>query len=171
MNFLSMSATDLIGIGVIVVFVISMGLLVLTIRNSGKIKKMNLKYAKFMKEALPGGNLENVIDSLIDNNDALAIKTKEMSQQISAIKKTMAFCGQKISIVRYNAFDDVGSDQSFSVAILDEFDNGITFTGIYARDSSSIYAKPIEAGKSRYALSKEEMQALEMAKKEYRERV
>lgn len=168
---MNMSATDVIGIGVVILFVINIVIFVLTIKNMKKIKKLSLKYSKFMKDVLIGGNLDHVIDSLLDNDDALTIKAREMSQQIAAIKKTISYCGQKISIVRYNAFDNVGSDQSFSVALLDERDNGITLTGIYARENSSIYAKPIDAGKSKYALSSEENQALEMAKKEYRERV
>ncbi len=168
---MNIGATDILGIGVIVLFIFCVVLLIFTIRGMGKIKKMNLRYNKFMKDAVTGGNLDNVIDSLIDNDDALTIKTKEMSQQIANLKKTLTYCGQKISIVRYNAFADVGSDQSFSIALLDERDNGITITGIYARESSSIYAKPIEAGQSKYALSTEEIQALELAKKEYRERV
>jgi len=168
---MNIGATDILGIGVIVLLVFCVVLLILTIRSMGRIKKMNQRYQKFMKDAVIGGNLDNVIDSLLDHDDALLIKTKEMSQQIAALKKTLTYCGQKISIVRYNAFADVGSDQSFSIALLDERDNGVTITGIYARENSSIYAKPIEAGVSKYALSTEEMQALELAKKEYRERI
>ena len=168
---MNLSATDVIGIGVLVLFLFSVVLFILTFTNMGKIKKMGLRYNKFMKDAVTGGNLDHVIDSLLDSDDELTRKTKEMSQQIANLKKSMSYCGQKISIVRYNAFENVGSDQSFSVAILDEYDNGITITGIYARESSSIYAKPIDAGKSKYALSAEENQALEKAKKKYRERV
>ena len=168
---MNLNVIDVIVIGVIILFVFSVVIFILTILNMGKIKKMNLRYNKFMKDALIGGNLDHVIDSLLDKDDELTIKAREMSQQIASIKKSMSYCGQKISIVRYNAFDNVGSDQSFSLAILDEQDNGITLTGIYARENSSIYAKPIQAGKSKYALSTEENQALENAKKEYRERV
>jgi len=162
---------DVLGYSVCGLILFCIVLLILLIRSMRKLKKMNAKYSKFMKDAVSGGNLDSVIDSLIDNDDAMMIKTREMSQQIAALKKTVSYCGQKISIVRYNAFADVGSDQSFSIAVLDERDNGVTITGIYARESSSIYAKPIQEGKSNYALSVEESQAIEKAKKEYRERV
>ena len=67
---------------------------------------------------------------------------------------------QKIGIVRYNAFKDTGSDLSFSLAILDAHNNGVVLNGIYARDSSNIYAKPIENGQSKYILSNEEKEAI-----------
>ena len=80
-------------------------------------------------------------------------------------------CVQKVVVVRYNAFDNVGSDLSFTIALLDSSDNGVVINGVYARDSSSTYAKPIVSGKSKYVLSAEEMQALDIAKKTNGERV
>ena len=66
-------------------------------------------------------------------------------------------------MVRYNAFKDVGSDLSFALALLDEQNNGIVLNGIYSRDMSNIYAKPIENGKSTYVVSEEEAQAIQKA--------
>lgn len=71
----------------------------------------------------------------------------------------------KTGMVRYNAFRDTGSDLSFSLALLNEHNDGVVLNGIYARDMSNIYAKPIEGGKSKYALSDEEKQAIEIAMK------
>ena len=76
----------------------------------------------------------------------------------------MKGCLQKIGIVRYSAFSDVGSDLSFTLAMLDAKDNGVILNGIYSADSSNIYAKPITNGTSTYALSQEEKEALEKAK-------
>ena len=70
-----------------------------------------------------------------------------------------------MGIVRYSAFQDTGSDLSFSLALLDEKNNGIVMNGIYSREMSNIYAKPVEAGKSSYTLSEEEQQAIEKAMK------
>ena len=64
---------------------------------------------------------------------------------------------------RYNAFKDTGSDLSFTLALLDEKNDGIVLNGIYARDSSNIYAKPIEKGESKYILSNEEKEAINRA--------
>ena len=72
-------------------------------------------------------------------------------------------CIQKIGIVRYNAYSDAGNDLSFAVAMLDDKNNGIVFNGIYSREMSNIYAKPIVDGKSKYNLTEEENEALKKA--------
>ena len=69
----------------------------------------------------------------------------------------------KIAIMRYKAFEDIGSDLSFSVAILDSFNDGVIITGIYSRHDSTTYAKPIDKGISRYDLSEEEIHVLNEA--------
>lgn len=69
----------------------------------------------------------------------------------------------KVSIVRYRAFEDVGSDLSYSIALLDNNNNGVILTGIYGRNESTTYAKPIDKGLSRYELSDEEKYVLKDA--------
>ena len=78
----------------------------------------------------------------------------------------MAKCIQKVGIVRYNAYKDTGSDLSFTVALLDEKNDGIVFNGIYSREMSNIYAKPVIGGKSEYTLTEEEKNAILRAEKE-----
>lgn len=69
----------------------------------------------------------------------------------------------KIGMVRYNAFQDTGSNLSFAVALLDDKNTGIVINGIYSRDCSNIYSKPIENGKSNFILSSEEKEAIDIA--------
>jgi len=71
---------------------------------------------------------------------------------------------QKIGIVRYNPFSNVGSDQSFSIALLDAEDNGIVITSLYSHDGNRVYSKPVEKGVSEYSLSDEEVKAINEAK-------
>ena len=72
----------------------------------------------------------------------------------------MTKCIQKVGIVRYNAFKDTGSDLSFALALLDENNDGVVLNGIYSREMSNIYAKPVKNGKSSYTISEEEQQAI-----------
>ncbi|WAM33852.1 DUF4446 family protein [Caldicellulosiruptor morganii] len=74
---------------------------------------------------------------------------------------------KKLGVVRYDAFENVGSRLSFAIALLDEYDNGVVLNSIYSREGSSIYAKPVENGLSKYPLSAEEMQAIDLARKNY----
>ena len=66
-------------------------------------------------------------------------------------------------MVRYSAFKDTGSDLSFAVAMLDENNDGVVFNGIYSREMSNIYAKPVKKGVSEYTLSEEEKEAIRRA--------
>jgi len=82
-----------------------------------------------------------------------------------SLERDLQRCIQKVGVVRYNAFDDVGSDLSFSIALLDDNDNGVVISGIYSRESSTTYAKKIVNGTSKNPLSAEELQAISESKK------
>lgn len=71
---------------------------------------------------------------------------------------------QHVGIVRYNAFPGAGAELSFSVALLDPSRNGVVISGLYGREETRIYAKPIAAGTSRYPLSDEEREAIASAR-------
>ena len=88
---------------------------------------------------------------------------RKLSVHYKELDKKTEKCIQKVGIVRYNAYKDTGSDLSFAVCLLDEKNNGIVFNGIYSRDMSNIYAKPIEDGKSKYKVTPEEQEAISRA--------
>ncbi|MCR4436519.1 MAG: DUF4446 family protein [Clostridiales bacterium] len=145
-------------------------LLAINISNRSKLNKLKSKYNRFMS-GLSDRNMEELLDYCISCVNEVNNKNKEIENHINYIERNLMQCIQKVGIVRFNAFDNVGSDLSFSVALLDSNDNGFVISGIYARDSSSTYSKPIVGGKSRYPLSGEEIQAIEQAKKNFRERL
>ncbi|MEW9107481.1 DUF4446 family protein, partial [Paenibacillus sp.] len=68
-----------------------------------------------------------------------------------------------VGIQRYNAFAERGSDLSFSIAWLNEEQDGVVITSIHGREHSYVYAKPVEKGQSTYSLSPEEKKAIEIA--------
>lgn len=149
----------------IIIFTI---MLIVTIKNSSKLKKLKLKYNKFM-EGLSDRNIEELLDSCLDELKELKAKNRDIENHINYIERNVVQCVQKIGVVRFNAFDNVGSDLSFSVAMLDSNDNGVILSSIYSRDNSTVYAKPVVGGKTKYALSAEEIQALDIAKKSFSE--
>ena len=69
----------------------------------------------------------------------------------------------RVAIVRFRAFEDMGSDLSYAVAMLDSHNNGVVLSSIFAREDSRSYAKPIVNGTSTYAMTKEEEDALQQA--------
>lgn len=129
-----------------------------------KIKKLKSKYYKFMN-GLSGVNIEGVLEDCLNKVNSVIDKNKEIEYQINSIERSMYYCLQKVGVVRYNAFDNVGSDLSFSIALLDNNDDGLVISSLYSRDTSSTYAKPVTNSKSRYALSAEEIKAIDIAKK------
>ena len=134
----------------IIILLISVLSIILLILNHLKLTKLKNEYSEFMKKL---GNGKNIDENL----------NKEIIQYCERLDKTVDTCIQKIGIVRYNAFKDVGSNLSFTLALLDNNNNGVVLNGIYSRDNSNIYAKPIKDGKSEYILSDEEKEAIEKA--------
>lgn len=70
---------------------------------------------------------------------------------------------KKCGIYRYNAYKDTGSDLSFTLALLDENNDGVVLNGIYSRETSNIYAKPVSNGESTYKMTDEEKEAIKRA--------
>lgn len=67
---------------------------------------------------------------------------------------------RRVGIVRYNAFEGVGGDQSFSIAMVDGEGHGAVLTGLHSGDEVRVYAKPLENWRSSYSLSADEQRAL-----------
>lgn len=89
---------------------------------------------------------------------------EKLSEGLENLKKESRFSIQKIGIVRFNPFSEVGSDQSFSIALLDGNNDGVVITSLYAREGNRVYGKSIKAGLSKYSLSDEEKKAIKSAK-------
>lgn len=66
----------------------------------------------------------------------------------------------RLRLIRYRAFEDAGGDQSFTLALLDETDNGAIVTGIHGRGGVRVYGKPVADGASSYNLTAEEARAI-----------
>jgi signal transduction histidine kinase len=137
-------------------------LLFLQILNKIEINRMEKRYKKLMKGST-GKNIEEMIMEYSDKIDDSLEVVKKMENTYNDIDYRLRKCIQKYSIVRYRAFDDVGSDLSFSIALLDDKNNGVVVTGIYGRNECTTFAKPVENGISKYDLSDEEKQAIKNA--------
>jgi hypothetical protein len=88
---------------------------------------------------------------------------EQISEELEKLKKENKFNIQKVGILRFNPFKDVGGDQSLSVALLDGNDDGIILTSLYTREGNRVYGKPIKGGKAEYSLSEEEKEAIKRA--------
>ena len=150
------------GLIVIGLAIITLLLLITTIVLLLSVNKVEKKYRKMMR-GTNSRNIEEVINSNLDNIDVALNNSKESLERCEKIAEDLKSCVNKVAIMRYKAFEDVGSDLSFSIAILDSYNDGVIITGIYSRHDSTTYAKPIDKGISRYDLSEEELHVLNEA--------
>ncbi len=153
-----------IDIYLLVIMAVLIFILATSIYNTIKIRMLTRKYNRFIS-SFGGTNIEKSLENYAHRVEEVDKQVLELENHCNQIDRTLIKCIQRVGVVRYNAFEDVGSDLSFAIALLDSNDDGIVLNGIYSRDSSSTYAKPISKGKSKYTLSVEELQALDMARK------
>jgi hypothetical protein len=108
-------------------------------------------------------------------NEALSRELSEIVIRLAALEQSMGRVAdalprsiQGVGVVRYNPFPDMGSNMSFSLALLDGHANGVVVSVLTNRDSSRVYGKAVERGSSSYPLSDEERQALALARNDRR---
>ena len=143
----------------ILTFIIIIGLIVY-------VHCLNKNYVNFMKKMGNGNNLDEMLKKYLDEVNNIKQDNSEIKAYYTKLDYDISTSIQKIGLVRYNAFQNVGSDLSFAVALLDRDNNGFVLNGIYGSESSNIYAKPIKNGESTYQLSEEEKQAIQIASQE-----
>lgn len=147
----------MIGISIITIL-----LFIITIVLFSAVNKLEKKYRKMMR-GVNNKNLEQMLNDNLDNIDKALSQSEMAINECKSLSKEIKGCVNKIAIMRYKAFEDIGSDLSFSIAILDSYNDGVIITGIYSRHDSTTYAKPIDKGISRYDLSEEELHVLNEA--------
>lgn len=137
--------------------------LVVFISINMKLSKMNKQYRKMM-QGMDGQNIEGLLMTHIDDVRHAMKKVDALSLECQRLSGIAGTCVQNVGIVRFNAFEDTGSDLSFAIALLDAKNNGVVISSIFGRSESRTYAKPITDGQSPYFLSEEEKQALSKAR-------
>lgn len=153
--------TDTFLIAIIVAIIV---LIILYVINTIKLSKIRKSYTQFMNKLGTNTSIEEDLKNYLSKVEKVEQENREIQEYASNLNINMKECLQKVGIVRYSAFSDVGSDLSFTLALLDAKNNGVVLNGIYSSESSNIYAKPIINGTSTYALSEEEKEAIEKAK-------
>jgi hypothetical protein len=108
-------------------------------------------------------DLGEVLTSQMKKIEDQGKNIEKIFSEIKKLEEISALCFQKVGVMRYNPFKEVGGDQSFSIALLDAKNNGFVVTGLYTREGNRIFAKPIENGQSKYLLSGEEKEAIKKA--------
>jgi len=144
---------------VVMAFILAILLIVSLI----KINKLNKKYAAFMKGA-KGKDLESSILTRFSEMDKMKTDIEYIYGKLNIACDMLLTAYQKMSIVKYDAFKEMGGKLSFSLAMLDDKNNGYILTSVHTREGCYTYVKEIIRGESFVVLSEEERKALEEAK-------
>lgn len=137
-------------------------LIVLYISQIVEYRRHKKRYDSLTR-GLSGANIEDLFLKL--NGDILSANRdiNLLEDNIKSMQTRLNFAVQKVGFVRYKAFGNTGSDLSYSVALLDNYQNGFVISSIYGRDNTVGFGKPIVNGKSNVPLSPEEVHAIEKA--------
>ncbi|MFA6097522.1 MAG: DUF4446 family protein [Candidatus Paceibacterota bacterium] len=128
-------------------------------RNLSQIKKRS----RVFFESKEAKDLEEIIFNQIKNANEAKVSMEKMFIENADMKKKLDLCIQKVGVVRFNPFAEVGGNQSFAIALLDKHLSGVIILSLYARDGVRVYSKALKDGKSEYRLSKEEEEAVKLA--------
>lgn len=158
LNNLGLGSLD-IGVVILVLCIIILILLVINITNICSINKLKKKYNKFMT-GKNAKSLENEIIALFEDNKFIKSSIDKNKKDIRTLYKNMESTFQKIGIVKYDAFNQMGGKLSFCLALLDENNNGFILNSVHSAEGCYSYTKEIINGESSISLGEEEKQAL-----------
>jgi len=122
-----------------------------------------LKKYRFLLKGNENKDLEALLlgisQKLNENSENLAVISKQFNEFQEISKDYL----QRWALVRFKAFNNIGGDQSFALALMDSYGDGLVISSIFGREESVVYCKPIKNGSSVYPLSKEEQEAITQA--------
>lgn len=145
--------------GLFIILLIILILLIIQISKTGKLKK-RLDCFLLGKD---GASLEQDITSLFEDNKNLKESADNNEKDIRTLYKKLESAYQKLGLVKYDAFNQMGGQLSFSLALLDENNNGFIINSVHSTEGCYSYTKEIKNGECKISLGKEEAEALAIA--------
>ena len=137
-------------------------LFILVIINIVQMKKLKKNYRIFMS-GKDAKTLEDTLIQRLDQVDSLLESNEENDRNIKVLSKNMQCTYQKMGLIKYDAFHEMGGKLSFSLAMLDMRNNGFIINAMHTREGCYTYIKEIIDGNSVIVLSEEEQEALKRA--------
>lgn len=136
--------------------------LFLYLRLQARVNRLGTHYQRLIG-GRSGGNLEEVLDRHLDRMEHTSARVEELDELCRGIEDTLERAIQRVGIVRFNPFSDTGGDQSFSIALLDGAGDGLVISSLFSRSETRVFAKPVQGGQSKYNLTAEEQEAIQLA--------
>lgn len=146
-------------VGLCIIIILMFIMLIICMIKQSKLKK---RYEAFMLGS-DAKSMEEEISGLFQDINHLKEQTRNNRKEIKRIYKRLETVFQKIGIVKYDAFQQMGGKLSFSLALLDENNTGFIMNSVHSTDGCYSYTKEIKNGECELSLGKEEEEALNMA--------
>jgi uncharacterized protein DUF4446 len=127
---------------------------------------VKLSGARRALKLFDGSDGQALLDSVAAQRaevDRLRTEVVSLSSKQQDLFTSLAHSARHVGLVRYDAFEDMGGQVSFSAALLDDFGNGVVITAINGRQEARTYAKTVKAGESDFNLSPEEEESISEA--------
>ncbi len=158
---IGLNAMFYILLGMAVLILLLLILTIVSMVNVAKLKKRILLFT----QGNDAKSLEQDIIGIIEDNKFLKVNVENNRKTIRELTKNQEKAFQKMGLVKYDAFQQMGGQLSFSLCLLDENNNGFIINSVHSTEGCYSYTKEIRAGESALDLGKEEEEALEIALK------
>ena len=146
-------------IGMLVMILVLLILIIVQMVQASKLKK---RLNRFLM-GNDGMSMEQDIISLIEDNKFLKIDADKNKKEMRELRRKFEHSYQKMGLVKYDAFQQMGGQLSFSLCLLDNNNNGFIINSVHSAEGCYSYTKEIKAGESNLLLGEEEKEALENA--------
>ncbi|MBI2777933.1 MAG: DUF4446 family protein [Chloroflexi bacterium] len=138
------------------------GLAAVAYVQARRLRKVTDAYRSLVSDG-QGGSLQQTLDAHLGKVVEVGAQLERLSQLHEYLEVRSRGSLQHVGLVRFNPFEDTGSDQSFAIALLDDRRDGIVLSSLHGRGQTRVFAKPVEGGESKHTLSDEEAQAIRIA--------
>lgn len=155
------STTFYIAVGVIAALLVTFIILLIIVLV--KQSKLNNKYIAFMGGSDAAASMEKVILKRFIDIDRLIDADARKDKEIKEIKDNLCKAYQKVGIIKYDAFSEMGGKLSFALAMLNKENTGYVINAMHSREGCYTYIKEIVGGKALIQLGTEEKKAVDMA--------
>jgi hypothetical protein len=148
-----------------IVFLLSAVLIILAAINAVFLWQF-FRTNRKMNEIMESGRVQDFKTLFLrqkDKDKHLAQRLDEAFLKIKNLEEISEITIQKTGIVRFNPFNELGGNQSFVIALLDNQNNGFVISSLFVKEGNRVYAKAIRNGKSDHLLSGEEIEAINRA--------
>ncbi|HWP30504.1 MAG TPA: DUF4446 family protein [Fimbriimonadales bacterium] len=124
-----------------------------------------IRLFKNILKGTKGESLEPILIQHFQDMERIATLVSSLERRISKLESKAQRAVSSVGVVRYNAFQEIGGEQSFALALQNELRDGVVINCITGRESVRFFCKPIENGKCEVGLTPEEEAAIELARK------